>query len=122
MKCPGSCGWLSVARLTCGFRPFKLRSAGSSRLDFALSLLAPSSGNCEATVFWAGAKPLAEASAKSLAQDIFADLSDKFVELRRQIHEDTQQLVGPMYLEAFRGSHAAVSVLEGTPFWLVLMG
>ncbi|CAJ1399739.1 unnamed protein product [Effrenium voratum] len=40
-----------------------------------------------------------EASAKSLAQDIFADLSDKFVELRRQIHEDTQQLVGPMQKE-----------------------
>eukprot|EP00435_Cladocopium_sp_Y103_P012299 s161_g3.t1 len=38
-----------------------------------------------------------EASAKSLAQDVFiTDLSEKFAELRRQIQEDTQRLLQPM--------------------------
>jgi len=38
-----------------------------------------------------------EASAKSLAQDVFiTDLSEKFAELRRQIQEDTQRLIEPM--------------------------
>ena len=40
---------------------------------------------------------VAEASAKSLAQDVFiTDLSEKFAELRRQIQEDTQRLLQPM--------------------------